>query len=236
MAALLRGGCLASGSAECHFRGAGSRTPGRGAERDAEQDHRAARELQRPERVAERQRARGGADQRLEVEERPRELGRDPRLPVGEQRERQQRARDRQRDQRDDRRRPTRAPAACPRAPRSAPPRARPRPSARRSPRSGRGRAAATAGRPRTSPTAPPTAARARRRRARRRRRRRRPRSPRPRARARSRATASRPGSSRGRVTAAISATSAGTAPTISAAWLTLVRSMPAFWSTITRP
>ena len=32
------------------------------------------------------------------------------------------------------------------------------------------------------------------------------------------------------------SATSAGTAPTISAAWLTLVRSMPAFWSTITRP
>ena len=61
--------------------------------RDAEQDHGAAGELQRPERIAERQRAGGGADQRLEVEERPRELGRDARLPVGEQRERQQRAR-----------------------------------------------------------------------------------------------------------------------------------------------
>jgi hypothetical protein len=35
---------------------------------------------------------------------------------------------------------------------------------------------------------------------------------------------------------AAITATSTGTAPTISAAWLTLVRSMPAFWSRITRP
>ena len=32
------------------------------------------------------------------------------------------------------------------------------------------------------------------------------------------------------------SATSAGVAPTISAAWLTHVRSMPMFWSTITRP
>ncbi len=31
-------------------------------------------------------------------------------------------------------------------------------------------------------------------------------------------------------------ATSTGTAPTISAAWLTLVRSMPAFWSRITAP
>ena len=30
--------------------------------------------------------------------------------------------------------------------------------------------------------------------------------------------------------------TSTGTAPTISAAWLTLVRSMPAFWTTITMP
>ena len=36
--------------------------------------------------------------------------------------------------------------------------------------------------------------------------------------------------------TAAMAATSTGTAPTISAAWLTLVRSMPAFWSTITTP
>ena len=37
-------------------------------------------------------------------------------------------------------------------------------------------------------------------------------------------------------VATAISATSAGVAPTISEAWLTLVRSMPAFWSTITMP
>ena len=35
---------------------------------------------------------------------------------------------------------------------------------------------------------------------------------------------------------AAISATSTGAAPTTSAAWLTLVRSMPAFWSTMTAP
>jgi hypothetical protein len=35
---------------------------------------------------------------------------------------------------------------------------------------------------------------------------------------------------------AAITATSTGTAPTTSAAWLTLVRSMPAFWSRITPP
>ena len=45
-----------------------------------------------------------------------------------------------------------------------------------------------------------------------------------------------RAGSCRGRWRPRSSATSAGTAPTISAAWLTLVRSMPAFWSTITRP
>ena len=37
-------------------------------------------------------------------------------------------------------------------------------------------------------------------------------------------------------VAAAISATSAGTAPTISAAWLTLVAWMPAFCSMITMP
>ncbi len=119
--------------------GCGSRTPGRGAERDAEQDHRAARELERAERVAEGERARGRADQRLEVQERARELRRDARLPVGEQRERQQRAGDREREQRHDRRGATPARAGGPRAPRSAPPRARPRSSAPRSPRSGRG-------------------------------------------------------------------------------------------------
>jgi hypothetical protein len=35
---------------------------------------------------------------------------------------------------------------------------------------------------------------------------------------------------------ALISATSTGTAPTSTAAWLTLVRSIPAFWSMITAP
>jgi hypothetical protein len=34
----------------------------------------------------------------------------------------------------------------------------------------------------------------------------------------------------------AVSATSTGTAPTISDAWLTFVRAMPAFWSTMTTP
>ena len=60
-------------------RGAGSRArcgiPRRRrgvAERDAGEDHRAAEQLQRAERVAERERAGGGADQRLEVEERAR--------------------------------------------------------------------------------------------------------------------------------------------------------------------
>ena len=37
-------------------------------------------------------------------------------------------------------------------------------------------------------------------------------------------------------VSAPMIATSTGTAPTISAAWLTLVRSMPMFWSTMTPP
>ena len=147
--------------------GTGSRTPGGRAERDAGEDHRAARELRwRRTGSPNASAPGGGADQRLEVEERARQLGRDARLPVGEQRERHERAGGGQRDQRQHRRRARgRVREALER-----------RVGERREPAADhlhRGhrdrvaaRAAATAGRPRTSPTARRTAARARRRRA----------------------------------------------------------------------
>ena len=186
-----------------------------------------------PNGIAEGQRAGGGADQRLEVQERARELGRDPRLPVGEQRERQQRARDR-------RARPGRSPAR-PRPARAAGPRATAFGTAASPPAIICTAVTAIGSRPRSSdgwtttnvadsvtdsstsaspsvdaPPPPPPAT-----------------IPTP-------ASASaKPSQAAGPVelrpsAAAISATSTGTAPTISAAWLTLVLSMPAFWSTIT--
>jgi hypothetical protein len=68
------------------------------AQPDARQDGQAARHLDEPDLVAERHRARDGADQRLEVEERPGDLGRHPALAEREQGERRQRPGQRQRD------------------------------------------------------------------------------------------------------------------------------------------
>jgi hypothetical protein len=67
------------------------------AQADARNDGRAPADLHGAERVAEDGDAGDGADQRLEVEERPGDLGRHPALPEGEQRERHQRAERRQR-------------------------------------------------------------------------------------------------------------------------------------------
>jgi hypothetical protein len=58
------------------------------AERDARQDGQAARDLHQPDRVAERHHAGDGADQRLEVQEGPGDLGRHPALAEREQGER----------------------------------------------------------------------------------------------------------------------------------------------------
>jgi hypothetical protein len=95
-------------------RGHGSRRDRRGpattgreqrqaAQRDARHNRRAARELPGAERVTEHDHASDRADQWLEVEERPGDLGGHPALPEGEQRERQQRAAGRQRDDGQDR-------------------------------------------------------------------------------------------------------------------------------------
>jgi hypothetical protein len=54
--------------------------------------------LRQPDRVAERHHTRDGADQRLEVKERPGDLGRHPGLAEREQGERQQRPGQCQRD------------------------------------------------------------------------------------------------------------------------------------------
>jgi hypothetical protein len=70
------------------------------AERDARQDGRATPGLRQPDRVAEHHRARDGADQRLQVEERPGDLGRHAALAEREQGERQQRPGQCQRDDR----------------------------------------------------------------------------------------------------------------------------------------
>jgi len=59
------------------------------AEGDPGDERKPAGELRGPEGVAERRGAGDRADQRLEVDERPRELRRDPRLPEGEEDERQ---------------------------------------------------------------------------------------------------------------------------------------------------
>jgi hypothetical protein len=61
------------------------------AHRDPDQDGCAARELDWAERLRERHRAEHGADQRLEVQESSRDIGRHPALPEGEQRRRQYR-------------------------------------------------------------------------------------------------------------------------------------------------
>jgi hypothetical protein len=70
------------------------------AQPDARYDGRAAGDLREADRVPERHRARDGADQWLEVEERPGDLGGHPALPEREQGERQQGASRRQRDDR----------------------------------------------------------------------------------------------------------------------------------------
>src|SRR4030095_874948 len=62
-----RGCCLVSRSAE-------GRTPWISAEGDADQARRPADQLRVPEGIPERERAGGGADERLQVQERPREL------------------------------------------------------------------------------------------------------------------------------------------------------------------
>jgi hypothetical protein len=67
------------------------------AQRDPRQDGRAAGGLRQADRVAEGDGAGGRADQRFQVQERAGDLGGDPGLPVGEQRERRQRAQQRQR-------------------------------------------------------------------------------------------------------------------------------------------
>jgi hypothetical protein len=64
----------------------------KGAEGDARDDRGAAQGLGRAGRVAEDDDARDRADERLDVDECPGHLGGYPALPVGEQRERQQRA------------------------------------------------------------------------------------------------------------------------------------------------
>src|SRR5690349_1123938 len=61
------------------------------AERDAEQDHDAARGGRPAERIVEPERAEGGADERLEIDARAGDLRGNVLLPVGVQRERQQR-------------------------------------------------------------------------------------------------------------------------------------------------
>jgi len=68
------------------------------AQRDPGQHHRAPAERPRPDRVAEEDRARDGADERLDVEERPGHLGGHPALRISEQGERQQCAAGRQGD------------------------------------------------------------------------------------------------------------------------------------------
>ena len=70
---------------------------------DAGEDRRAAGELRRAERVVERDDAGQRADQRLEVDERARELGGHARLRPGEQPEGERRAGEREREHRDDR-------------------------------------------------------------------------------------------------------------------------------------
>src|SRR3954465_10477493 len=80
-----RGCCLVSRSAE-------GRTSWISAQGNADQDRRAADQLRASERIRERERAGRGADERLQVQECARELGRDARLPVGEERERSERA------------------------------------------------------------------------------------------------------------------------------------------------
>ena len=69
-----------------------------GAQGDARDDGGAPGDLRRADRVSEHDDARHGADERLEVEEGAGHLGRYPALPVGEERERQQRAPGRQGD------------------------------------------------------------------------------------------------------------------------------------------
>jgi hypothetical protein len=71
---------------------AATRQQRQAAQADARHDGRAATDLHRAERVTEEGDARDGADQRLEVEERPGDLGGHPALPEGEQREGHQRA------------------------------------------------------------------------------------------------------------------------------------------------
>jgi hypothetical protein len=73
------------------------------AQADARQDGQAARDLREPDLVTERHRARDGAHQRLEVEERPGDLGRHPALTEREQGERGQRPAQRQRGDREHR-------------------------------------------------------------------------------------------------------------------------------------
>jgi hypothetical protein len=68
------------------------------AQRDPRQDGRAAGCVCHADRVAEDHDAGGRADERFQVHERAGDLGRDPRLPVREERERRKRARERQSD------------------------------------------------------------------------------------------------------------------------------------------
>src|SRR4029079_11373237 len=93
------GGCLASRGAGSPGPGTAGPTPGGRTERDAGEDHRATQQLRGAERVAEGQGAGRGADERLEVEERPGQFRLHARLAVGEQRERTDGAGQGQRDQ-----------------------------------------------------------------------------------------------------------------------------------------
>jgi hypothetical protein len=75
------------------------------AEPDADDDRQAAADLTRPPWVTEGDNADDGPDERLQVEERPRDLGGHPLQPEGEQAERDQGAGDRHGEGRDQRRR-----------------------------------------------------------------------------------------------------------------------------------
>jgi hypothetical protein len=77
---------------------AGPRTARSGTQRDAGQDRRRAQELKPAEGIVEGQRAHRPADQRLQIDEGPGELGRDTRLPKGEEDEGQERAREGERE------------------------------------------------------------------------------------------------------------------------------------------
>src|SRR4051812_50228950 len=74
-----RGCCLVSRSAE-------GRTSWISAQGDPDQDRRAADQLRVPGGIPERERSRGRADERLQVQELAREPRRDARLPGGERR------------------------------------------------------------------------------------------------------------------------------------------------------